>query len=315
MNTSKWIVVLLAIIIALLLLLLLIPRLQSPETVQQPEQIPSAPPEPMATFTPVAEPTPTRTPWLKNTPTFTPQVLPTPTPTATVTPVPSPTPMPAYVVNNAANIRSGPGTDFKVVGSRNQGHVLNPLARTNDGQWIQIGVGKWIWSGLVTGNIERIAVTHNIPILPTPIPTATLLPITQTQTAGDCSSDAALEYLLELGSVMEKVERTYKIIGDHYGLASQYPDIVNDKDWIESTSRIINILLSLSSLLEELTPTSGLKELHVLVVEVSDKLLTVAAAISLSMKEDVEYLKISSATLQEILVDVTNMAVWIDSNC
>ena len=193
-STSKWIVILLAIVIALLLLILLIPRLQTPETVQQSEQIPSVPPVPIATFTPVVTPTATRTPWLKNTPTSTPQI--TPTPTATVTPVPSPTQTSAYVVNNTANVRSGPSTDFNIVGSREQGHVIKPLARTEDGSWIQIGDTEWIWSGLVTGSIDSITVTYDLPTLPTPVPTATDVPIENFHPF--CTTDEFFQYTDQL---------------------------------------------------------------------------------------------------------------------
>jgi len=81
----------------------------------------SATPVP-ATHTPT--PTVTSTPTPSPTPTATPTPTPSPTPTVTPTPTPSPTPVPeAYVPNftipavtKNLNIRSGPGTDNKIIG-------------------------------------------------------------------------------------------------------------------------------------------------------------------------------------------------------
>ncbi|MBQ7863225.1 MAG: cell wall hydrolase [Lachnospiraceae bacterium] len=81
---------------------------------------PSVTSVPTETPTPTPSPSPTVSP----TPTVTPTPTPSPSPTVTPTPTPSPTPAPqAYVpaftipaVTKALNIRSGPGTDKKVIG-------------------------------------------------------------------------------------------------------------------------------------------------------------------------------------------------------
>lgn len=125
-------------------------------------------PQTVATFTPspTLAPEYTSTPTPTNTPTPKPTHTPTPTATSTATPVP-------YIVTENANVRSGPGTAFAIVGSREQGSTLTPLARTFDNEWIQIGNTEWIWSGLVTGKIEQLNVAQNIPSTPTLIPTST----------------------------------------------------------------------------------------------------------------------------------------------
>ena len=108
----------------------------------------------------------------------TPEQVPTPNATATATRQPraiatrQPTavPTPEYYVNSNANLRSGPGTDYSIVGGRKSNDVLSPIAITVDGEWIQIDKNVWIWSGLVEGDVENLPVTLVL------VPTATHLP-------------------------------------------------------------------------------------------------------------------------------------------
>ena len=92
-------------------------------------------------------------------------------PTAIATRQPTVTPSPEYYVTGSANLRSGPGTDYDIVGGRQLNDVLFPIARTADGEWIQIDENIWIWSGLVEGNVEKL------PMMLTPVPTATRPPL------------------------------------------------------------------------------------------------------------------------------------------
>ena len=75
-------------------------------------------------------------------------------PTATATRQPTVTPIPEYYVTGSANLRSGPGTNYDIVGGRQPNDILSPIARTADGEWIQIAENIWIWSGLVEGDVE-----------------------------------------------------------------------------------------------------------------------------------------------------------------
>ena len=92
-------------------------------------------------------------------------------PTATATRQPTATPTPEYYVTGSANLRSGPGTNYDIVGGRQSNDVLSPLARTTDGEWIQIDNNIWIWSGLVEGDVEKLPVTLR------PTPTFTSMPV------------------------------------------------------------------------------------------------------------------------------------------
>lgn len=101
------------------------------------------------------------------------------------TPEPTPTPQAAQLVlNDVVNIRSGPGTNYGLLGSGQQGAVFSITGKNPDGTWWQIdynGQAGWVFGQLaaVTGG-EGVAVAQNIPAAPTaappPPPTNTPVP-------------------------------------------------------------------------------------------------------------------------------------------
>ena len=142
------------------------------------------------TPTPAQTPTVTHTPAVTNTPTITPTPPPTYTPMLTLTPTPLPpsvptptltpssTPVPAasLVVNRYMNVRKGPGTNYKVVGTVGVGAEFPITGQNRDGSWWQIdynGEKGWLYAPYVTaanaGGVEVI-------IAPTPKPTSTPRP-------------------------------------------------------------------------------------------------------------------------------------------
>ncbi len=82
--------------------------------------------------------------------------------------------------NVNANIRSGPGTRYAIVGSAPQGTQLLITGQNEDGSWLQLDSGHWIYAPLVDPTPPRIAATP-VPTLPPPTPpspaTATPLPV------------------------------------------------------------------------------------------------------------------------------------------
>ena len=159
---------------------------------------------------PAPEPTPTRTPWptftptpqgqianahlftvepsqpITNTgdvavlPTDTPSPIPTETPTAAPTPEPpTPTPQPASAIaRQTVNVRSGPGTNYNIVGRTTAGQRFPIIGKNPAGDWWQIdfnGSPNWIIGRLVDveGPVDAIVVAANIPAAPVaPPPTA-----------------------------------------------------------------------------------------------------------------------------------------------
>jgi hypothetical protein len=113
------------------------------------------------------------------TPTSRPSYTPTSRPTNTRAPtaVPAATITPSASANTAANLRSGPGTNYPIIGSAQSGETLRITARNPAGDWLQLASGAWIAANLVD---HAPAVPLAITIPPTPAPTQTPVPPTAT---------------------------------------------------------------------------------------------------------------------------------------
>ncbi len=122
---------------------------------------PTATPSPLPTAT--AVPTATRTPL----PTARPSATPTRQPTATATASATPTPLLAVVLKGA-NLRSGPGMDFGVIGGAAAGDSLSIIGRSDSGEWVQVSTGEWIYAELV-----QIAEPEALAVAPVSTATAT----------------------------------------------------------------------------------------------------------------------------------------------
>ena len=140
------------------------PPTLSADSESEPTSTPTldAPPEP--TDTPVP-PQPTNTPAAPEpTATVAPQPTVTPVPLPTATPEPLPA---APVTNTTSNLRSGPGTDFPRAGQLPAGAQVQPVAQNEDGTWLQLDSGVWIWSQLVDHIPPGLPV---VTLPPTPVP-------------------------------------------------------------------------------------------------------------------------------------------------
>ncbi len=120
-------------------------------------------------------------------PTDTPTPAPTDTPTNTPEPpTPTPTPQPPQVsTSKVVNVRSGPGTTYRVVGQTKPGQKYDITGKNAKGDWWQIdfnGKSAWIIDKLVAkeGQLDTVQVVANVPPPPTPTPrprpTATPIP-------------------------------------------------------------------------------------------------------------------------------------------
>jgi len=145
-----------------------------------PDQMARYPVEVVApTPAPTDTPTPTLTgPLVIETPTLTDTLAPGPAePSVTDTPTPTNTPIPqADAVVNATtlNLRTGPGTQYGIVGQLSQGDALTVTGKNNEaGDWLQVvttgDIEGWVTSELVILQVPR----PDIPIVPTPAPPPT----------------------------------------------------------------------------------------------------------------------------------------------
>ena len=98
-------------------------------------------------------------------------------------PVPaSPTPeQPLVTANTNANVRSGPGTNYPVLGALQEGGSAIVTGRNTDNSWWQIGFQggtAWIANLIVTANAQA----YNVPVASAPPPPATNTPVPPTAT-------------------------------------------------------------------------------------------------------------------------------------
>ncbi len=110
-------------------------------------------------------------------PTFTPTVavvVSTATPTEAPTLTPTSTPVAQGQINIQANLRSGPGVVYDIVGVAAKGSTVIPVSQTRDRLWLKLNTGAWIFAELVDDIPLGLPVETNI--LAPPLPTATPTP-------------------------------------------------------------------------------------------------------------------------------------------
>ena len=182
-------------------------------------------------------------------------------PTATATRQPTATPTPEYYVTGSANLRSGPGTNYDIVGGRQPNDVLSPIARTADGEWIQVDDNIWIWSGLVEGDVEKLSVT--LTPVPTathpPSPTFTPTPQVQVQVKSTptltiqelqeqlfyCVSDNELNYIKKIQAHINIVYATMNLTDTVIDALREDYNRIGNPVWISSKNRAIGYLYDL----------------------------------------------------------------------
>lgn len=172
-----------------------------------------------ATVMPSARP-PTATQVVRATPTAAPTATPAPTDTAAPTSAPTETVAPIAtpavagpVAAKGANLRSGPGTNYPVVGGVQAGAGLAVVGRNQAGDWLALAGGAWISAGLVAGAPADLPVAAVIPtVAPTAPVRAAAVPTTRGAPAFSCAGGCATPpdpACAIKGNVNSKGERIY----------------------------------------------------------------------------------------------------------
>jgi len=127
-------------------------------------------PKQVATSGVIKLPTPTPAPYVSTlTAVPTQMVKPTATPKPTAIRMSTATPTPPRpTVVRGANLRSGPGTEYPVIGGAAAGQVLDVVGRSADGGWIYLSNGAWIAAFLVNNVPASLPVVTASPP-PTPV--------------------------------------------------------------------------------------------------------------------------------------------------
>jgi SH3-like domain-containing protein len=161
-----------------------------------PTWTPTALPADTATATaPTAPPSPTATP-IPPTETAPPGPLPTSTPlgAATVTPLPAPAELTVNAEN--VNIRSGPGTDYGLIGTANLGQRFPITGRNSAGDWWEIdynGQPGWVFGELA--NVRNAGEVAAVAAPAASTPTAAASPLTASATKVNPVDGAVYVYI------------------------------------------------------------------------------------------------------------------------
>ena len=159
-------------------------------------------------------------------------------PTATATAVAAQTPVvPSIRLDQASNLRAGPGTSYPIVGTARAGEVLMILARDPAGNWWQVQ-GGWVCAalGLATVSDAQLPVASNIPPAPSPTRTPSPAPAaTATQTATTVPTALPSPGIVDtvvLGQETKYPVRARSVIGWGYELvdASDQYDLIVHRD-------------------------------------------------------------------------------------
>jgi uncharacterized protein YraI len=193
-------------------------------------------------------------------------------PTATAIP---PAVQPSVTVN--ANLRSGPGTDFPILGGTITGQPINIVARNEAGDWFLLDNGGWVFANLVANapNIASVPVFNpNQPAAPTAPVTATA-PITATApvtgpapvtpTTPTTSPVLGVRDFLYLENANELIASYEETITNIDSLLTQAGDnvaLLQDQNWIRSMATAIAALQSTNAGIRALEPTPALQAVH-----------------------------------------------------
>ncbi len=146
------------------------------------------------------------------------------TPAAQPTPVPS-TPPPTGGVtatpNSNINFRSGPGTNFSIIGSVPGGAMVTVIARNGDNSWIKVnynGTIGWLAAWLVTvnGNLNSLPIEASTPTVPTPPPAT---PTTGFALGGQTQTFAHPDLMRSAGMTWVKFQDKWSPGDDPAGMA------------------------------------------------------------------------------------------------
>lgn len=195
-------------------------------------------------------------------------LAPTPTPTP-VPPTPLPTPAPTGPVTGTAttnaNLRSGPGTTFDIVGNTTLGQLLTIVGRTQDGAWYLLDTGSWISSTLVAGAppIAQIPIFDpNAPPTPTPgapaaatpeleatLPATGTVPVTSTPSLLPTATPRAVAlgvdeniYLVEFDNIAANYERALSAVDRLVDSASGNATVFADPQWVTDMNTAIQLI-------------------------------------------------------------------------
>jgi len=214
----------------------------------------------------------------------------TATPTATgptLVPTPAaatqPAQAPSVTVN--ANLRSGPGATFPIIGGTITGQVINIVARNEDASWFQLDNGGWVSATLVANPPAAAAVplfgatqpttlaATATPIpAPAPSPTATIATTVTARALGVQEN----VYVIRVDGIVDGYDFSLNKIDELITQASADETQLQDQTWLVEMTTAITLLRSNSEEVNTLSPPPLFAEAHAILTEAAATFTTAA---------------------------------------
>ena len=194
---------------------------------------------------------------------------PTPTPEATATPEPAATGPVSSTVTVDANLRSGPGTTFDVIGGTVTGQVIGIVGRNADGTWFRLDNGGWVLGTLVANPpaLESVPVVNDdgTPVEPAAAPAETpatglggLLPTPTPQAPGAAAPAADLDaYLTSAAELVSQFDVVLNSVDALLAEANSNPALISDSAWTTRMNAALTLLRRTSASVGELDVPAG----------------------------------------------------------
>lgn len=244
--------------------------------------------------------TPTATTAITPTPTTAPAgggliLVPTPTPTIAASVAPT--------VTTDANLRSGPGTEFPIIGGTITGQVLEIVARNADASWYLLSNGGWVAAFLVSSPPAAATIplfNPDQPPAPTsPITTTTAITPTTSSTTTTPLSVADRLYLLDGAEVTARYTTALAAIDGLVKQTAADATLINNQAWVAEMNTAISLLTVTGDRVRALIPPARFATIHASLVQAATAYNRAAGLLSTAVNQA------SVAQLEEAVAEIT----------
>jgi len=190
-------------------------------------------------------------------------LVPTPTPTIAASVPPT--------VTTDANLRSGPGTEFPIIGGTITGQVLEIVARNADASWYLLSNGGWVAAFLVSSPPVAATVPLFNPDQP-PAPTSPITATTPVTTTPISTTTTPLSvadrlYLLDGAEVTARYTSALATIDNLVKQAAADATLISNQTWVAEMNTAISLLTVTGDRVRALIPPARFTTVHASLVQ------------------------------------------------
>ena len=197
--------------------------------------------------------------------------LPEPTPMLQATPVPAAAQAVAPTVTVDANLRSGPGTTFDVIGGTITGQAIKIVGRNADGTWLRLDNGGWVLGTLVANlpAVESIPLVNDdgtpvetqpaaAPVAPPATGLSGLLPTPTPQVPSVPAPAGAVDaYLTAAAELVGQFDVVLNSVDSLLAEVNATPTLIADSAWTTRMNAALTLLRRTSASVGELEVPAG----------------------------------------------------------